>query len=40
MFNFQVWPPYKLFGHPAHHAVLECDGVVYVVLFSGGRVIC
>lgn len=38
MFNFQVFQPYTLFGHPGHLAILECDGVTYLVMFSNGYV--
>lgn len=38
MFEFQVFQPYALFGHPGHHAILESDGVAYVVMFSNGHV--
>lgn len=38
LFNFAVYASGELFGHPAHHAVLDISGhdvdVTYVVMFS------
>jgi hypothetical protein len=34
MFDFKVYKPGELYGHPNHHAILECDGVIYIVMIS------
>ena len=35
MFDFKVYAPGELYGHPNHHAILDCgDGVIYVCMFA------
>lgn len=43
MFNFTVFQSGELFGHPAHHAMLDVISddieVTYLVMFSSGGVV-
>lgn len=41
MFDFIVFFPGTMFGRPELHAILECDGVSYCVMFGlNGEVYC